>query len=49
VAGLRRDAEDTDILAHPENGLLGYEQALLPSPIIVQYWRSFEDPTRFAT
>jgi hypothetical protein len=33
---------------HPEKGLLGYEQAVLPSPIIVQYWRSFEDLARFA-
>ena len=33
---------------HPEKGLLGYEQALFPSPIIVQYWRSFEDLARFA-
>jgi len=33
---------------HPEKGLLGYEQALLPSPVIVQYWRSFEDLAAFA-
>jgi hypothetical protein len=33
---------------HPEKGLLGYQQAFLPSPIIVQYWRSFEDLARFA-
>lgn len=33
---------------HPEKGLLGYESALLPSPIVVQYWRSFEDLARFA-
>ncbi|MFL6024759.1 MAG: DUF4188 domain-containing protein [Marmoricola sp.] len=33
---------------HPEKGLLGYEQAFLPSPIIVQYWRSFEDLAAFA-
>ena len=33
---------------HPEKGLLGYEQSFLPSPMIVQYWRSFEDLARFA-
>ncbi len=33
---------------HPEKGLLGYHQAFLPSPLIVQYWRSFEDLERFA-
>ncbi|RZI94573.1 MAG: DUF4188 domain-containing protein [Microbacterium sp.] len=33
---------------HPEKGLLAYEQAAFPSPIIVQYWRSFEDLERFA-
>jgi len=33
---------------HPEKGMLGYHQALLPSPIVVQYWRSFEDLARFA-
>ncbi|MCY7396933.1 MAG: DUF4188 domain-containing protein [Nocardioides sp.] len=33
---------------HPEKGLLGYQQALLPSPLIVQYWRSFDDLARFA-
>jgi hypothetical protein len=33
---------------HPERGLLGYQQAFFPSPIIVQYWRSFEDLQRFA-
>ncbi|MGW5151844.1 monooxygenase family protein [Rhodococcus koreensis] len=38
----------TYLVAQSEKGLLGYEQALLPSPIIVQYWRSFEDLTRFA-
>lgn len=38
----------TYLVAHPEKGLLGYEQAFLPSPIIVQYWRSFEDLARFA-
>ncbi len=34
--------------AHPEKGLLGYEQAFLPAPLIVQYWRSFEHLARFA-
>ena len=33
---------------HPEKGLLGYQQALLPAPILVQYWRSFADLERFA-
>lgn len=33
---------------HPEKGLLGFRQALLPSPILVQYWRSFADLERFA-
>lgn len=33
---------------HPEKGLLGYQQGLLPSPLIVQYWRSFADLERFA-
>jgi Domain of unknown function (DUF4188) len=33
---------------HPEKGLLGFQQAFLPSPILVQYWRSFEDLARFA-
>jgi len=33
---------------HPEKGLLAYEQAAFPSPIIVQYWRSFDDLARFA-
>ncbi len=33
---------------HPEKGMLGYEQALFPSPLVVQYWRSFDDLARFA-
>ena len=33
---------------HPDKGLLGYEQAFLPSPMLVQYWRSFDDLARFA-
>lgn len=32
----------------PDKGLLGVEMALFPSPILVQYWRSFEDLERFA-
>lgn len=31
----------------PEKGLLGYRSSALP-PVIVQYWRSFEDLERFA-
>jgi hypothetical protein len=33
---------------HPEKGLLGFRQAFLPSPLLVQYWRSFADLERFA-
>lgn len=33
---------------HPEKGLLRYQQGFLPSPMIVQYWRSFDDLARFA-
>ncbi len=35
---------------HPQAGLLHYEQALKSplSPMIIQYWRSFEDLERFA-
>ncbi|WP_182524439.1 DUF4188 domain-containing protein [Nocardioides dongkuii] len=33
---------------HPDKGLLGYQQALLPSPLVIQYWRSFDDLARFA-
>ena len=33
---------------HPEKGMLGYRQALLPAPLLVQYWRSFADLERFA-
>jgi hypothetical protein len=36
------------LVQHPDKGLLGYEQSVLPSPIIVQYWRSFDDLARFA-
>ena len=49
MASLRRDAEELNYLAkQPDKGLLGSEQAFFPSPIIVQYWRSFEDLARFA-
>ncbi len=34
--------------AHPEKGLLGHRQAVLPAPLLVQYWRSFEHLERFA-
>ncbi len=33
---------------HPQKGLLGYRQSLIPAPTIVQYWRSFDDLERFA-
>ena len=33
---------------HPDRGLLGYRQAFLPAPLLVQYWRSFDDLERFA-
>src|SRR4029079_8247261 len=33
---------------HPEKGLLAYHHALLPAPMVVQYWRSFADLERFA-
>lgn len=33
---------------HPEKGLLGVQNALLPQPLVVQYWRSFEHLERFA-
>jgi hypothetical protein len=35
---------------HPQAGLLHYQQGLLSplSPMLVQYWRSFEDLERFA-
>lgn len=36
------------LVEHPDKGLLGYQQAVLPSPMIVQYWRSFEDLERSA-
>ena len=36
------------LVEDPEKGLLGYQQAFLPSPITVQYWRSFDDLARFA-
>jgi len=33
------------LVAHPEKGLLGYEMGL---PVIVQYWRSFDQLEAFA-
>jgi hypothetical protein len=35
---------------HPQAGLLHYEQAIKSplSPMVIQYWRSFEDLERFA-
>ena len=33
------------LTAHPEKGLLGYEMGL---PVIVQYWRSFDQLVAFA-
>ena len=33
------------LVAHPEKGLLGYQMGL---PVIVQYWRSFEQLEAFA-
>ncbi len=35
------------LMEHPEKGLLGYEGGQT-SPVIVQYWRSFEHLERFA-
>jgi hypothetical protein len=32
----------------PADGLLGYEQALIHGPAVVQYWRSQEQLDRFA-
>ena len=32
---------------HAEKGLLGYRTAFVP-PLMIQYWRSFEDLARFA-
>ena len=33
---------------HPEAGLLGWHNAWIKGPAIVQYWRSFEDLDHFA-
>jgi len=33
---------------HPQAGLLGWHNAFLHGPAVVQYWRSFEDLDRFA-
>jgi hypothetical protein len=38
-----------ELLSHPEKGLLSAEFALsLRGPIVIQYWRSFDDLDRFA-
>lgn len=34
--------------AHPETGLLGVRACLTPWPMLIQYWRSFDDLERFA-
>ena len=36
------------LLAHPERGLLGFRNYFLPSPLVVQYWRSVQDLYAFA-
>ena len=33
---------------HPDAGLLGWHNAWIKGPAVVQYWRSFEDLDRFA-
>ena len=33
---------------HPEAGLLGWHNAWIKGPAVLQYWRSFEDLDRFA-
>jgi hypothetical protein len=33
---------------HPEYGLLNSRTFFLPNPVLIQYWRSFEDLERFA-
>jgi Domain of unknown function (DUF4188) len=37
-----------ELQRRPENGLLGFQQAFIGGPAVVQYWRSFEDLERFA-
>jgi hypothetical protein len=36
------------LVADPERGLLGFRNYLLPSPLVVQYWRSVDDLYAFA-
>jgi hypothetical protein len=36
------------LVAHPERGLLGFRNYFLPSPLVVQYWRSIDDLYAFA-
>lgn len=38
----------TYLQQHPDKGLLGFRQFFLPSPLVIQYWRSFADLERFA-
>ena len=33
---------------HPEKGLLSAQSWFVPTPMLVQYWRSFDDLARFA-
>src|ERR1019366_4731805 len=33
---------------HPESGLLQARTYFFPNPVVIQYWRSFEDLERFA-
>jgi hypothetical protein len=37
-----------ELNANPQKGLLGYEDALIRGPAVVQYWRSYEHLDRFA-
>ena len=37
-----KDANNAQAFAEHRKGLLGYQQAFFPSPVLVQYWRSFE-------
>ncbi len=38
----------TSLLRDPDSGLLGARSYLGPHPLVVQYWRSFDDLNRFA-
>jgi Domain of unknown function (DUF4188) len=37
-----------ELESQPDKGLLGWERALIGGPAVVQYWRSFVHPERFA-